>query len=281
MINKIGIIGAGVMGSGVAQVFSEHKFDVMLMDCQESALENASQNIYNTCRLQIFRNREAESADQILKRITNTTELTALSECDFIVENITEEIDSKLQLYQQLDRICKPDIIIAANTSCISITKLAAATNRRKNIIGIHFMNPVPMIHAVEVIKGYYTTEETIQTTIALMRQIHKESIIVKDFPGFVSNRISHLMMNEAAFIIQDSCATARDIDDIFTKCYGHKMGPLETADLIGLDTVVLSLEVLYNSYQDSKFRCCPLLKKMVDAGLLGRKSGEGFYIYK
>ena len=201
-------------------------------------------------------------------------------ESDFVVENITENVDSKLELYSQLDAICRDNVIFAANTSCISITKIASVTNRRQKVIGIHFMNPVPMISAVEMIRGFHTSEETIQTTLDLMKQINKEGIIIKDFPGFVSNRISHLMMNEAAFIVQDRCARAEDVDDIFRKCYGHKMGPLETADLIGLDTVVNSLEVLFASYQDPKFRCCPLLKKMVEAGLLGRKSSQGFYQY-
>jgi 3-hydroxybutyryl-CoA dehydrogenase len=167
------------------------------------------------------------------------------------------------------------------NTSCISITKIGAITKRPDRVVGTHFMNPVPMMKAVEVIKGFYTSEKTIQRTKDLLTSLNKEGIVVNDFPGFVSNRISHLMMNEAAFIVQDQVADIKTVDEIFKKCYSHKMGPLETADLIGIDTVVESLQVLYDSYQDPKFRCCPLLKKMVDAGLLGRKSGRGFYEYR
>lgn len=279
MVKKVGIIGAGVMGCGVAQTFSEYGFNVILVDKSDDVLHQASMNIHNACRLRKFQGINIDICE-ILGRINFTTQLDKIEECDYIVENVSEDVELKLSLYPCIDKICRKNIIIAANTSCISITKLAAVTSRKENIIGIHFMNPVPSISAVEVIRGFYTSEETIRTTKDLMEQICKECIVVNDMPGFVSNRISHLMMNEAAFIVQDNVAKAEDIDAIFCKCYGHKMGPLETADLIGLDTVVKSLDVLYKSYQDSKFRCCPLLNKMVDAGLLGRKSGEGFYKY-
>ncbi|WP_242655185.1 3-hydroxyacyl-CoA dehydrogenase family protein [Clostridium cellulovorans] len=170
--------------------------------------------------------------------------------------------------------------LFLVNTSCISITKIASLTKRPDKVIGTHFMNPVHIKTAVEAIKGFYTSEETIEKTKELLSKMGKEMIIVNDLPGFVSNRISHLFMNEAAFVVQDQVAAPAEVDAIFKKCYGHVMGPLETADLIGLDTVVDSLEVLYESYQDPKFKCCPLLKKMVDANLKGRKTGKGFYDY-
>ncbi|WP_373265129.1 3-hydroxyacyl-CoA dehydrogenase family protein [Hungatella hathewayi] len=280
MIKRIGIIGAGVMGRGVAQVFSEHGFEVILVDNHEEALKEAEKAIYNSCRLSKFQNKNAENPEKILARIYFSNKLKEIEDSDFIVENITEHVDSKLKLYPLLDKLSKEGVILAANTSCISITKIAATTGRRENVLGVHFMNPVSAIPAVEVIRGFYTSEDTIQTTLSLLGKIDKEGIIVKDLPGFVANRISHLMMNEAAFIVQDQCAKVEDVDAIFRKCYGHKMGPLETADLIGLDTVVNSLEVLYDAYQDPKFRCCPLLKNMVDAGLLGRKTSHGFYKY-
>ncbi len=268
------------MGRGVAQVFSEHGFEVILVDNHEEALKEAEKAIYNSCRLSKFQNKNAENPEKILARIYFSNKLKEIEDSDFIVENITEHVDSKLKLYPLLDKLSKEGVILAANTSCISITKIAATTGRRENVLGVHFMNPVSAIPAVEVIRGFYTSEDTIQTTLSLLGKIDKEGIIVKDLPGFVANRISHLMMNEAAFIVQDQCAKVEDVDAIFRKCYGHKMGPLETADLIGLDTVVNSLEVLYDAYQDPKFRCCPLLKNMVDAGLLGRKTSHGFYKY-
>ena len=279
---NVGIVGAGTMGRGVAQVAAENGHLVQLIDISSEALKNAENEIYNLCR---FRNFQAHDGpvkppDAVLSRIAFHTDIDALSDADYVVENVVENIQIKEKVYRQADSICGKSVIFAANTSCISITKLASYTNRREQVIGIHFMNPVPMIPAVEVIKGFHTSQETVVHTKGFLKSLNKEGIVIHDFPGFVSNRISHLMMNEAAFIVQDHCATPEDVDSIFRNCYGHKMGPLETADLIGLDTVKDSLEVLYDSYHDPKFRCCPLLAKMVDAGLLGRKSGEGFYKY-
>ena len=176
--------------------------------------------------------------------------------------------------------MCKPECIYFVNTSCISITKIGSFTKRADKVIGTHFMNPVPMKHACEVILGYHTSEETIQILKDVLKKVEIRPIIVKDFPGFVSNRISHLLMNEAAMVVQDQVAAPEDVDDIFKSCFEHKMGPLETADLIGIDTVVDSLDVLYESYHDPKFRAAPILRKMIDANLLGRKSGQGFYKY-
>lgn len=279
---KVGIIGAGVMGRGVAQCLAQSSVHVVLLDISEEILEKARDEIYNHVRLQaLFKKSEAlEAPDIVISRITFSMDYDLLKDVDFIIENATEKWDVKMEIYKRIDRICKDECIFAVNTSCLSITRIASLTGRPDKVIGTHFMNPVPMIHTVETIRGYHTSENTIEKTKKLFSAMGKDYILVNDFPGFVSNRISHLLMNEAAFIVQDQVASPQDVDDIFVKCYGHKMGPLGTADLIGLDTVVYSLDVLYDDFQDSKFRCCPLLRKMVDAGLLGRKSGQGFYSY-
>jgi 3-hydroxybutyryl-CoA dehydrogenase len=176
--------------------------------------------------------------------------------------------------------VARPEVCFGANTSCISITQIGSATRRSAQVIGIHLMNPVHLKPTVEVIRGFHTSEGTLNTLLQLFTVLHKEAVVVDDLPGFVSNRISHLFMNEAAFVLQDNVATAEQIDMIFKQCFGHKMGPLETADLIGLDTVARSLDVLYESFQDPKYRCCPLLRKLVHAGHLGRKTGKGFHAY-
>lgn len=279
----IGVIGAGVIGRGVAQSFAQSGYNVILLDNREEALESARDEISNNIRMKALFNKnwDIQEGDKVLDRINLTLEYEPLKAVDFVVENISEIVEVKKDVYCKLNNICKTKCIMAANSSCISITQIATFTSRPEKTIGIHFMNPVPLIPAVEVIRGYHTSEETFDSTRIILESIGKEAIVVNDSPGYVSNRISHLMMNEAAFIVQEQVATPHKIDEIFKKCYGHKMGPLETADLIGLDTVKNSLEVLYQSYQDPKFRCCPLLKKMVDAGLLGKKSGRGFYDYK
>lgn len=281
-MKKIGVIGAGTMGRGVAQAFAAGKYQVVLCDCSQCALDAAKKEIYNITRFKNFNDKGQDNLmpEQVLEHITFTTDLNLLSDVDFVVENATERFEVKKEIYAEIDKICKEEAVFAANTSCISITKLAALTNRPEKVLGIHFMNPVAYIMAVEMIRGYHTSEETLTFAKDLLAAIGKESIVIEDAPGFVSNRISHLMMNEAAFIVQEGVATPEAVDDIFKKCYGHKMGPCETADLIGLDTVVDSLNVLFDSYKDPKFRCCPLLEKMVDAGKKGRKTSEGFFKY-
>lgn len=281
-MEKIGVIGAGVMGRGVSQNFAQKGYNVILIDVSQDILESSKKDIYNKIRFQSLFNKEASEvdSDEVLGRIQFTTDYNLLSEVDFVIENVTENWDIKKNVYEKIDNICPQNCIFMINTSCISITKIASLTKRPKKVIGTHFMNPVPLMDTIEVIRGFHTCEETLKSTEELLQNIGKESIVVNDFPGFVSNRISHLLMNEAAFIIQDQVATPEEVDAIFRKCYGHKMGPLETADLIGLDTVVNSLDILYESFQDTKFRCCPLLRKMVDAGLTGMKAGQGFYAY-
>lgn len=278
----IGVIGAGVMGQGVAQSFAEKGYKVILVDTTNKILSKAISAIEKDIKLKSFFSKQnlSISPTEVIRNITLTEDYSVLKDVDFIIENVTEDWIIKRMVYESLNKILKDSCITLANTSCISITKIGAITRDCSKVIGVHFMNPVPLKTTVEVIKGHHTSEETIQKVKSLLFDIGKECIVVNDFPGFVSNRISHLFMNEAAFVVQDQVASPREVDDIFKKCYSHKMGPLETADLIGLDTVVNSLNVLYESYQDPKFRCCPLLKKMVEAGFTGRKSGKGFYKY-
>lgn len=268
------------MGRGVAYQFAKHGFEVVLQDIREEALEQAKTDIKNTLRMDMLLNRANPKNKEVLDVVRFTTDLNELAGCNFIVENIIENMEAKQALYRQLAPVLDKDSVVAVNTSCISITKIASLLNDPSKVLGIHFMNPVYMKPTVEMIEGVHTSPETIAYALETLAEVEMDGIVVKDFPGFVSNRISHLLMNEAALIVQDNVATHEQIDEIFKKCFGHKMGPLETADLIGLDTVVDSLKVLYDEFQDPKFRVSPLLKKKVEAGLLGRKSGEGFYKY-
>ncbi len=279
---KVAVIGAGVMGSGVALNLSCHGYQVLLKDIDEKALCQAREKIASDVRMVKMMRRDLKDIDSesILQNIQFVLDYEAFGEVGFVVENVAEKWATKERVYQELNEVCTEDTIFCVNTSCISITKVAALLDHPDKVIGMHFMNPVPLKEMVEVIKGYHTSADTLDQSTQFLKSIRKLPVVVNDFPGFVANRLSHLFMNEAAFLIQDQVASPKAIDMIFKKGYGHAMGPLETADLIGLDTVVDSLEVLYTHYQDSKFRCCPLLKKMVDAGLLGKKSGQGFYQY-
>lgn len=278
----VGVVGAGVMGAGVAQNLAQTGHKVILLDLNADILHKASDAITRNTRFQRFvnKNQPQISAAEVLEQITFTTDYAAFAGVDFVVENVVERWEVKREVHKQLDAICPAHAVFAANTSAVSITKIGSVTRRPAQILGIHFMNPVPLKPVVEVIRGFHTSDEAIASAQRLLTNMNKQWVIVNDYPGFVSNRISHLFMNEAAFVVQDQVASAQEVDEIFKKCYGHAMGPLQTADLIGLDTVVDTLNVLYESYQDSKFRCCPLLQKMVDAGLLGAKSGQGFYKY-
>ncbi len=282
-ITKVGVVGAGVMGVGVAQDFSQYGFSVILIDCTSQILEKAKMEIENNIRLHCLLNKKSAVGHDgnPIERIFFTTDFNQLENVDFLVENVTEKWEIKAPVYKKIDTICKPSCLFAANTSAISITKIASATKRAQKVLGIHYMNPVPLKKTIEMIKGYHTSEETIDIAKSLMKKVGKKSVVVNDMPGFVSNRVLMLTINEAIFLLQDQVATAEDVDTIFKECFEHKMGPLETADLIGLDTILYSLEVLYESYNDTKFRPSPLLKKMVDAGLYGRKTGDGFYNYK
>lgn len=279
---SVGVIGAGVMGRGVAQDLAQTNHKVVLIDVAQSILDEAEAEIYQNVRLgQLFnKSPQQMSPKEVLASITMTTDFDALSGIDYVVENTVEKWAIKEGVYKQLDAICPERSIFAANTSCISITRIGGATERADRIIGMHFMNPVPLKPTVEVIRGYHTSEETISRSQAFLASMNKECIVVNDSPGFVSNRVLMLTVNEAVFLVHEQVASAQEVDQIFKKCFGHKMGPLETADLIGLDTILYSIEVLHESFNDSKYRPCPLLTKMVDAGLYGRKSGQGFYTY-
>lgn len=280
--NKIGVIGAGTMGTGITVDLVFHDLHTVLVDISDEILEKAKAEIVKSIRFAplLFKNAPKLDLDEAMKKVTFTTKLEDVRDCEYVVENVPEEWEIKKKLYPELDKICKPDVCFGVDTSCTSITRVGALTRRPDKVVGVHFMNPSYLKPVIEVMRGYHTSDECLDTTCALLKQMNKEAVVVNDFPGFVSNRISHLFMNEAAFVYQDGVATAEQIDRIFKECFGHKMGPLETADLIGLDTVMKSLDVLYESYQDPKFRCCPLLRKMVDAGNLGRKTGKGFHNY-
>jgi 3-hydroxybutyryl-CoA dehydrogenase len=280
-IETIGVIGAGVMGQGVSYQFAKYGYKIILLDINDKALESAKGNIKNISRLDLLLNKSvAPPGGNIPGSITYTMELNDMSSADFIIENATENIAVKELVYNQLKNICRDDTCVAVNTSAISITRIGSLLKQAGKVLGIHFMNPVHLKPTVEVIKGYHTTEDTINTAMELLHSVKMNGVLVNDFPGFISNRILMLTINEAIFALQDGVATVASIDKIFKECFGHKMGPLETGDLIGLDTILYTLEVLMDSYNDSKFRPAPLLKKMVDANLLGRKNGEGFYKY-
>jgi 3-hydroxybutyryl-CoA dehydrogenase len=279
---RVGVLGAGNIGVGVVTDLVLHGITAVVVDISEVILERAKAEVLNNVRVVPLLSRTLPriTKDEVRQRMVLTTDLEDVASCDFIIENVTEDWNLKRPVYEKLDRVVPEEICFGANTSCISITQIASATRRPANVVGIHLMNPVHLKPTVEVIRGFHTSDRTMDTLLQLFSRLNKEAIIVEDLPGFVSNRISHLFMNEAAFVLQDSVATAEQIDLIFKKCFGHKMGPLETADLIGLDTVMRSLDVLYESYHDPKFRCCPLLRKLVHAGHLGRKTGRGFHGY-
>ena len=289
---RIGVIGAGVMGIGLAQNLAQTNHQVVLVDVTTSALEQAKTKIQQNVRFAKLLNAKAgkdapvlpasaiTDPAAVLGQITFTTDYALLHDVDFVVENTVEKWEIKKEVYPKLDAICPEPCIFAANTSCLSITRIGSVTKRPDRILGMHFMNPVPMKPVVEAIRGYHTSEATIATAKAFLAGMDKECIVVNDSPGFVTNRVLMLTVNEAIFLVHEQVAPAQEIDQLFQRCFGHKMGPLETADLIGLDTILYSIEVLYESFNDSKYRPCPLLKKMVDAGLYGRKSGQGFYKY-
>jgi 3-hydroxybutyryl-CoA dehydrogenase len=281
-IQYVGVIGAGVMGCGLAQDLAQHSFQVLLIDLDDEKLTAARKLIRQSLRGQLLLQRAAVGgeSDTVLGRITTSTDLAILADADFVIENVTERWDIKREVYGRIDRICPARTVFAVNTSAIPITRVGSVTRRPERVVGMHFMNPVPMKRMVEMIRGYHTSDETVETAKALLRGLDKECIVVSDSPGFVSNRVLMLTVNEAAFLVHERVACAEDIDRIFTECFGHKMGPLATADLIGLDTILYSIEVLHESFNDDKYRPCPLLKKMVDAGLHGRKNGKGFFAY-
>ncbi|WP_287371228.1 3-hydroxybutyryl-CoA dehydrogenase [Oceanithermus sp.] len=280
-IQKIGVIGAGQMGSGIAQVAAQSGYQVVLMDVEELSLKKGLEAIRRS--LDRFLRKEKitqEEADATLARIKTTLNPADFADCDLVVEAIVENESVKGKLFQTLDKVVKPEAVFASNTSSIPITKLASYTTRPERFIGMHFMNPVPLMKLVEVIRGYKTTDEVTRLVMATAEKMGKVPVEVNDYPGFVSNRVLIPMLNEAIQAVMEGVATPEAIDTVMKLGMNHPMGPLTLADFIGLDTVLAIMEVLHEGFGDSKYRPSPLLKKMVQAGLLGRKSGQGFYKY-
>ncbi len=281
VIKSFGVVGAGTMGNGIAQTAARAGLSVVMRDVTDEFIKRGLSTIDKSLQRDVDKQRLASQEKQeIISRINPTTELADLSNCDFVIEAITEDLAVKSDVISQLDRIVKPEVILASNTSSISITKLAAVTSRPDRFIGMHFMNPVPVMKLVEVIRGIATSDETYQRTRELAEAMGKIPVEVNDAPGFVSNRVLMPMINEAIFALYEGVGTAEAIDQIMKLGMNHPMGPLQLADFIGLDVCLAIMNVLYDGFSDSKYRPCPLLKKYVDAGWLGRKSGKGFYEY-
>lgn len=280
-IKTVGVIGAGTMGNGIAQVFAASGFTVVMQDIADASLEHGVATISKSLDRLIKKEKITDADKQAtLARISTTTDVSQLADLDLVVEAASENLDIKAKIFQQLDQVCKPETILASNTSSISLTRIARETQRPDKVIGMHFMNPVPVMKLIEVIRALQTSDETYTAIDELSRRIGKVPVEVNDNPGFISNRILLPMINEAIFALQEGVAKAEAIDEIMKLGMAHPMGPLELADLIGLDTCLSIMEVLHDGLGDSKYRPCPLLRKMVDAGYLGRKSGQGFYTY-
>jgi len=281
MIKTVGVLGAGQMGNGIAHVFAQYGYGVVLFDIATNQLEKALATIGQNLERQAKKGVIAESlVGETLRRIRTTVEMSDLADVDFAVEAVTEHEPLKLEIFRKLDTVVKPGAILASNTSSIPITKIASVTARPDKVIGMHFMNPVPVMKLVEVIRGHATSDETFARTSDLVSRLEKEMAVSQDYPGFIVNRILIPMINEAAFALYEGIASAEDIDKGMKLGTNQPMGPLTLADFIGLDTVLAIANVLYDGFKDPKYRPCPLLVKMVNAGYLGRKSGRGFYQY-
>ena len=281
MIKTVGVIGAGTMGNGIAQVFAQSGFSVMLVDVAQPLLDRARGSIEKSLSKFVEKGKlSANDRDATLGRLATTTAIEQLSDADYIVEAIVEQAEAKRALFTSLDAITRPEVILASNTSSISITLIGAATKRPDKVLGMHFMNPVPLMPLVEMIRGQVTSPETMRAASDLCVALGKTPIEAADYPGFIANRILMPMINEAIYAVMEGVGTAEAIDAVMKLGMNHPMGPLTLADFIGLDICLAVLNVLHEGLGDPKYRPCPLLRRMVAAGLLGRKSGQGFYTY-
>jgi 3-hydroxybutyryl-CoA dehydrogenase len=280
-IKTVGVLGAGTMGNGIAHVFARSGYRVILRDVEQRFLDRGLETIAKNLDREVKKGKLAE-ADKpaVMRRIEPTTEASKLAAADFVVEAVPEQLELKLRVLREVDAALRPGVMLASNTSSISITALAAHTTRAERFIGMHFMNPVPVMQLVEVIRGLATSDDTFHATMALCERLQKKPVAVNDAPGFVSNRVLMPLINEAAFTVMEGVATPEAVDAVMKLGMNHPMGPLELADFIGLDVCVDILEVLFKGFGDPKYRACPLLRKYVAAGWLGRKSGRGFYKY-
>ncbi len=280
-IKTVGVIGAGTMGNGIAHVFAKAEYNVVLVDVEQRFLDRGLETIRKNMEREVAKAKlTAEQRDQALARTSAVTDRQQLAKCDFIVEAASERFEIKADLFRDLDAMCRPEVILSSNTSSISITKLAAVTKRPDKVIGMHFFNPVPVMKLVEVIRGLATSNETFATVKALAENLEKTPVEVNDAPGFVSNRVLMPLLNEAMYAVMEGVATPEAVDEVFKLGMAHPMGPLTLADFIGLDVCLDIMRVMHSGLGDPKYRPCPLLIKMVDAGWLGRKSGCGFYRY-
>ena len=280
-IQRVGVVGAGTMGNGIAHVFAGAGYDVVLCDVEQKFLDRALTAIGKNLDREVAKNKISETQKaEALGRILPAVDRSRLSACDFIVEAASERLEVKSELFRDIDRICRPEVVLASNTSSISITKLAATTSRADRVIGMHFFNPVPIMKLVEVVRGLATSDQTFETVKELALKLQKTPVEVNDAPGFVSNRVLMPLLNEAMFAVMEGVATPEAVDEVFKLGMAHPMGPLTLADFIGLDVCLDIMRVLHQGLGDPKYRPCPLLIKMVDAGWLGKKSGRGFYKY-
>ncbi len=281
MDKKIMVIGAGQMGSGITQVAAQAGFSVIMQDVKEEFTARGMKTIRTSLERFVKKGTMTpETVEEVMSRITPTTDVAMAKEADVIIEAAIEKMDIKKAIFRQLDELASDNALLASNTSSLAITELAAVTKRPEKVMGMHFMNPVPMMKLVEMIRGLQTSDETYQTIEALAKEMGKTPVAVKDFPGFISNRVLMPMINEAVYCLYEGVATPDAIDEIMKLGMSHPMGPLQLADFIGLDTCLYIMEVLYEGFGDSKYRPCPLLRKYVEAGYLGKKSGRGFYEY-